>query len=159
MPISARLRTFLDERGVCYDTLSHLHSYNSVSSANSARISPHQLAKAVVLEDHQGRRMIAVLPTDSKLSLQQLNRRYQATFHFLPEKQVYSLFCDCENGAIPPVGEAYHLNAIYEDSLLAQSDVYLEAGDHQTLVHLTQKEFVKFVANNQHASFSRQPDY
>jgi len=159
MSISARLRTFLDQQWLSYDTLSHLHSFDSASSANAAQISPHQLAKAVVLEDHQGKRMIAVLPTDNKINLQTLNKRYQATFHLLPEQEVYQLFGDCEEGAVPPAGEAYHLNAVYEDSLLAESDVYLEAGDHQTLVHLTQKEFAKFVAKNQHAIFCQQLDY
>ena len=159
MSIAARLSTFLDEQGVVYDTLRHLHSSNSVGSANSALIPLHQLAKAVVLEDHQSKRMIAVLPTDNKINLKKLNKRYQATFHLLPEKDVYSLFSDCENGAVPPAGEAYHLNAIFDDSLLKETDVYLEAGDHQTLVHLTQKEFVKFTAKNQHTSFSHRSVY
>lgn len=159
MAISTRLSCYLSQQGVSYDTLNHLPSNNSVSSADAARISPHQLAKAVVLEDHQGKRIIAVLPTDNKINLQQLNKRYRSTFHLLAEQDVYPLFGDCENGAIPPAGEAYHLNAIYDDSLLAQSDVYIEAGDHQTLIHLTKKEFVKFIAKSQHDNFCRQSDY
>ena len=159
MPISVRLNNLLKERDIAYNTLNHLHSNSSVDSAKSALISPHQLAKAVVLEDHQGRRMIAVLATNNKISLQRLNKHYQATFHLLPEQQIYPLFSDCENGAIPPSGEAYNINVIYDDSLLQESDVYLEAGDHQTLVHLNHNEFVKFVAQNQHANFSRQSLY
>ena len=156
MSISVRFNNFLEQQGVSYNTINHLHSNSSASSAHAAHISPHQLAKAVVLEDHDGKKIIAVLPTDNKISLQRLNDRYRATFHLMPEQQVYSLFWDCENGAIPPAGEAYHLNTIYDDSLLAQTDIYLEGGDHQTLVHLNQKEFAKLIAKNPHASFSRQ---
>ena len=103
--------------------------------------------------------MIAVLPTDNKISLQRLNKLYQSTFHLLPEHQVYPLFNDCEDGAVPPSGEAYNLNAIYDDSLLQESDVYLEAGDHQTLVHLNHDEFVKFVDQSQCVNFARQSLY
>ena len=155
MSIANKLSNYLSEQGVVYHTLKHPHSLSSVDSAVSAEIPQHQLAKAVVLEDHQGKRMIAILPTDYKISLQQLNSRFKAKFHLLDEEAVYPLFDDCEIGAIPPVGEAYHINAIYDDVLLDEPDVYLEAGDHKTLIHLSHKEFVKLMERSQHTRFSR----
>jgi len=155
MSISTRLNEYLNKHGVDYQTLTHPHTQSSVDSAISADIPQHQLAKAVVLEDHQGKKMIAILPTDYKISLQQLNSRFQSKFHLVDEEDVYQLFDDCEIGAIPPIGEAYHINAIYDDVLLDESDIYLEAGDHRTLVHLKQKEFVKLMERTQHTRFSR----
>jgi Ala-tRNA(Pro) deacylase len=155
MSVSNHLSQFLEEQGVVYQTLNHAHSQSSVDSANFANIPPHQLAKAVVLEDHQGKKLVAVLPTDYKINFRKLNKRYNARFKLAKEETVYSLFNDCEIGAIPPLGEAFHLHAIYDESLLEQPDIYLEAGDHKTLVHLSGEAFAKLLHNSEHARFSR----
>lgn len=159
MSISARISTFLDKQGVNYHTIKHHHSKSSVGSALAAQIPLHKLAKGVVLEDHQGKKMIAILPTDYKVSLQLLNERFNAKFHLLQEQEVYPLFDDCDLGAVPPIGEAYHINAIYDDVLLQEPDIYLEAGDHETLIHLDKQEFIKLMERSQHTRFSRQNIY
>jgi Ala-tRNA(Pro) deacylase len=37
---------------------------------------------------------------------------------------------------VPAVGKCYGLDLIVDDSINAQPDIYMEAGDHQTLLHL-----------------------
>jgi prolyl-tRNA editing enzyme YbaK/EbsC (Cys-tRNA(Pro) deacylase) len=52
------------------------------------------------------------------------------------EAKLKYLLKDCEPGAVPPLGAAYGLETVWDDSLLEQSDTYFEAGDHETLVHM-----------------------
>ena len=61
---------------------------------------------------------------------------------------------DCAHGAIPPVGECYGLEMIVDESVEAQPDVYLEGGDHASLVHMDRTQFARLMADARHGRFS-----
>lgn len=144
-----RLDRYLNEQNIRYQTVSHSHSKSSLQSAKTANILPMSLAKGVILEDHQGKHLMAVLPANAKLSLSVLNEERQATYHLMKEQQVYQLFDDCEHGAIPPVGNIYHMASVCDQSLTLLDEVYLEAGDHETLIKLDQAAFKKLMSHSQ----------
>ena len=70
------------------------------------------------------------------------------------EHEIEELFDDCVPGAIPPVGECYGLDTVVDDSIEEQPEVYLEGGDHATLVHMTHAQFASLTATARHGSFS-----
>jgi len=70
------------------------------------------------------------------------------------EDQVEALFRDCEPGAVPALGAAYGLKVIVDESLAKEPEVYLEGGDHASLVHLSGVTFVKLLADARHAYFA-----
>ncbi len=72
------------------------------------------------------------------------------------EQEVATLFEDCATGAVPPVGKCYGLDVIVDDSIERQPEVYLEGGDHQTLVHMNQAQFARLMADARHAHFTAQ---
>jgi Ala-tRNA(Pro) deacylase len=43
---------------------------------------------------------------------------------------------------------------IVDDSIQMQPEIYMEAGDHETLLHLSQAQFARLNANAQHGRFS-----
>jgi Ala-tRNA(Pro) deacylase len=57
------------------------------------------------------------------------------------EGEIEALFADCETGAVPPVGSAYGLKTVIDESLDGLSDVYIEGGDHESLIHMTKQQF------------------
>ncbi len=63
MAIATTLKSYLDERGVEYDTVEHTHTDTAMDSAKSAHVPPYQMAKAVVLEDDDGYIVAFCLPT------------------------------------------------------------------------------------------------
>jgi len=154
MSVVSRVDEYLESHQIKYDLVNHAHSDSSLSSARLAQISPMKLAKAVVLEDHEGRRMMALLPSTHKISFHKLAEEMNRDFHLLSEQQVYKMFKDCHPGAIPPVSHAYHMDAVYDDLLAEQKDIFLEAGDHESLIHLKHDEFIKLVQNCRHSRFS-----
>jgi len=154
MSANPRLTAYLDDHKIRYDVKPHSHSYSSIGTAIAAEVSPRKLAKAVVLEDHQGRHMMAVVPTDNKISIRKLGQSLNREFHLVTERQVYHLFRDCAPGAIPPVGHAFNMETIVDDQLANQRDIYMESGDHETLIHMKQAEFQKLMASSQHGRFS-----
>jgi Ala-tRNA(Pro) deacylase len=46
------------------------------------------------------------------------------------------------------------LDVILDDSIQERPDIYLEGGDHMTLVHVNRAEFVRLMSEAQHGRFS-----
>ena len=70
------------------------------------------------------------------------------------EYEAAELFLDCTRGALPAVGECYGLDLIVDDSIEKQPEVYFEAGDHGTLIHMSHAQFAALTAAARHGSFS-----
>lgn len=156
MTISTRLTQYLDNNKVTYDLVSHPRSVSSIGSAIAAHVSPTQLAKAVILEDHEGRKMMAVLPADHRVSLRSLGDKLNRDLRLISEQEIYPMFNDCKLGAIPSLGAAFNLEAVYDDLLINAKEIYFEAGDHSNLVHMKRSDFIKLIKNAKHLRFSHQ---
>lgn len=158
MTVPVRLDSFLNEQNIPYQTIKHQHSNSSVGSAIAARVPIENIAKAVVLTEQSGARLMAVLPANKKISLHAINEELDGNYRLTKEDEVYRMFNDCDRGAVPPVARAYSLNTVCEQSLDRLDDVYLEAGDHETLLHLNHDSFERLTANARRCNFSWQTD-
>jgi Ala-tRNA(Pro) deacylase len=156
MSIANKVCAFLDKSHIDYQLLKHRPSQNSLSSAIQSNIATSQIAKAVILSDLQNRKLMAILPATHKISLSAINESYDRQFHIMKESHIYELFDDCEHGAVPPLAQPYHMERVYDLLLLEQPQIYLEAGDHQSLIKLTQKEFGKLMLGAKSLHFSHQ---
>ncbi len=70
------------------------------------------------------------------------------------EDEVASLFDDCDVGAVPPLGEAYDVPVVIDESFADDADVYFEGGDHRTLVHVSGSGFRDLTSGARVARFS-----
>ena len=152
MAIAPILQKHLD-RNVTYDVLTHDPTMSSTRTAQACHVSGDRLAKAIVLR-HDGRYLLAVLPATHHVRLADLKTQIGDDVDLADEDEIKRLFPDCALGAVPPVGECYELDVIVDDSIQAQPDVYLEGGDHMTLVHLDQAQFARLMAEARHGRFS-----
>ena len=156
MSISTRLDSYLTSHNIPYQMVYHSHSNNSIGSAITASIPLNQIAKAVILKDHEDRKMMAILPANNKISFSALNEELLGSYHLIKESEVYNLFADCEHGAIPPVAAAYNMSAVCDELLNNLDMVYIEAGDHQNLLRIKGEDFQSMVADSRHMRFSRE---
>lgn len=151
MSIAPQLRQFLDEAKADYDIVDHRPTQSALDSARSANIPAERLAKAVMLDtddDH----LLAILPADRKVELSELRSELGRKPRLSDESAIGSIFRDCEVGAIPPVG--YGVTTIIDDSIDHQPDIYFEAGDHKSLVHMKRDQFARLTRNARHGQFS-----
>jgi Ala-tRNA(Pro) deacylase len=146
MSIAPSVARHLHRTGVKYDLIAHHHTSDSTHSAQAAHIPGEQLAKCVMLEDDRGY-VMAVLPATRKVNLAALHRRLERDLELATESELAKLFADCQPGAIPPLGDAYGLAAIVDDSLVGKQDVYFESGDHCELVHVSGADFLRLMGN------------
>jgi Ala-tRNA(Pro) deacylase len=158
MTIATTLKSFLEENHVEYDMVNHIHSDTALESAHSAHVPSHQVAKAVVLEDDKGY-IVGVLPSTNRLDMGWVNETLGRDLEMANEDELPLLFQDCEFGAVPALSTAYGLDVIWDDQLKAASDIYIEAGDHENLIHMRGESFCKLMENLPHNMISTEQEY
>lgn len=154
MAIAMTLRDYLDEKHIEYDTIKHQSSSCSSETAQAAHIPGDQLAKSVLLEDDSGY-LMAVIPSTHRVQIGKLHKHLHRNLGLATERELESLFNDCETGAIPPLAQAYGIEVVFDDAIRMNSDVYFEAGDHTELVHVSREDFLSLMADAHHGHFSK----
>jgi len=158
MAIARTLKSYLDDHHVPYDTVHHAHTETAMDSARSADIPLHQMAKAVVLEDEKGY-VVTVLPSNNRLDLEWVNDELERHLELASEPELRGLFSDCATGAVPALSEAYGLDVLWDDHLKPVNDIYIEAGDHENLIHLHGEDFRRLMSRMPHSIISFSEDY
>jgi len=158
MAIAMTLKAYLDGHDVHYETVEHPHTVSAVDSAKSAHVPAHQLAKAVVLEDDNGY-IVSVLPSSNRLNLGWVNEELQRELKLATEPELKTLFKDCVTGAVPALSNAYGLQVIWDDQLKYATDIYIEAGDHEHLIHLKGEDFKTLMGKLPHSVISAGKEY
>ena len=154
MSIARRLKWYLDAHGVEYELLHHAHTNTNLESARAAHVPDGKVAKCVLLEDERGY-LLAIVPASCRVVLSEIRTQLHRDLELATEPELEELFGDCERGAVPPIGEAYGIRTVIDDSLLRLPDLYFEAGDHEDLVHVTGEAFRALQVGALHGRFSR----
>ena len=154
MSIAHKVEDYMMQHGAKYDVVTHPHSRNSMETAEFAHIPGDRLVKSVVLEDEDGF-VVAVLPSNRQVRLGKLSRELNRKLRLATEDELPNLFTDCELGAIPPLGLAYGIKTVMDDSLADQPEIFFEAGDHQQLIRMRREEFMAMMRGAGHARFGR----
>ena len=153
MSVARKLASYLDQNGVEAEILPHRRTATAAQTAHASHLPGDRVAKAVLLRDGTGY-LLAVLPASRHLELDAVERLCGRPVSLASEDEIGRLFPDCEFGSVPPVGAAYGVPAVVDDALVAQPDVYLEAGDHQHLLHVTGAAFAGLMRDVQHGRLS-----
>ena len=153
MTIAPMLQKYLADHKIAYDLIPHQPTQSSLRTAEASHIPADRLVKGIVVRDHESY-WLAVLPASRHIRLPELKTELGQGVELATEQEIEQLFGDCDRGAVPPVGACYGLDAIVDDTVDRQQDVYFEGGDHATLVHMSRAEFARLDASARHGSFS-----
>ena len=153
MGVAISIQDFLDKNHLDYETIRHAHTGSSLRNALSAHVPGDKVAKSVLLKDGDGY-LLAVLSASRHVHLGRLHKSLKRQVGLATEAEISDIFQDCDTGAVPPTGLLYDLDTIVDDNLLAQPDIYFEAGDHEQLIHMNRKEFGKLMGVATHIRFS-----
>ena len=153
MAIAEKLRIYLKELEAKYSLRRHPHTGSSMETAEAAHVPGDCLAKGVVLKDTKGF-LLVVVPSDYHVELERLNQQFKREMALAEESELKALFADCEAGAVPPIGFAYGVDTVWDTSLGDKESVWFEAGDHESLVHLSGRQFHQLMAPAERGQFS-----
>jgi Ala-tRNA(Pro) deacylase len=154
MPIANTLRDYLDEAGVKYQLVHHNYTSTCKAAADAAHVPAALVAKPVVLEDNEGY-LMAIVPADRRVEVPVLERQTGRRLVLASERELLDVFSDCVKGAVPPVGQAYGVDVVWDDSLSKCPEIYFEAGDHTDLVRIDGRDFAFLMGRARHGTISR----
>ncbi|QEM82064.1 aminoacyl-tRNA deacylase [Halomonas binhaiensis] len=153
MAMPMTIREYLRACDIDYEEVSHPRAVSTSRIAEVSHVSGSQLAKAIMLHSDTGYR-VAVVPSTCDADLNELSRLFHEKLELATENEVCREFDDCDPGAAIVVGQAYGLEVYLDDQLRHQPDIYFEAGDHETLVHMSGNDFDRLMAGSHHGPFS-----
>jgi Ala-tRNA(Pro) deacylase len=150
MGIALTLQQYLDDQHIDYDVLVHKRTRSSEGTVRASHVPQESLAKGVVLT-REGGFIVAVVPASAKVRLDVIEHMLHCPVAMATEEEIEELFPDCDAGAVPPVAAAYAVDAFIDESLDKQTDVYLEGGDHRSLIHISGEQFRSLMQDVRHA--------
>jgi Ala-tRNA(Pro) deacylase len=153
MAVAHKLASYLGQTGVQAELLAHARSVTAARTAKVSHLPGDRLAKAVLLRDGVGY-LLAVVPASHHVELDAVQRLCGRPLSLADEDEIGRMFPDCELGAVPPLGAPYGLSVMVDDALAGQPDVYFEAGDHVSLLHVSGEQFAGLMQDVQHGRFS-----
>ncbi|TPW16535.1 MAG: signal transduction protein [Halothiobacillaceae bacterium] len=162
MSVAATVIRFLDRQQVAYTVHNLIHFESIEDAANRLGIAKHSLIYTVPLIDQFGL-ILTILPADRAISFTQLNGLMGRNFTPASTTQTLAVFRDCDCAYLPPLGEAYGVRAILEDSVVDSKVIYFIAGDSRHIIQVNSQGFLHLqnqacIASNFTAPNSRSAD-
>ncbi|QIL91456.1 aminoacyl-tRNA deacylase [Microbulbifer harenosus] len=155
MTIASTISHYLNDHSIHYRVIPHDHSATSRESAHKAGVREDSVAKAILLEDDRGM-VMAIIPASSSLNMSAVHDETGRNHLKMVDEEAFGkIFSDCEVGALPPLGPAYGITTLVDHSLARCDTIYLESGDHESLVALDGRDFQQLMSNCQHCDLSR----
>lgn len=146
MPLSERLRSFLDAHHAEYTVTNHPKAFTAREVAFAEHLPPREVAKTVVVFG-DGEFHMLVVPASRLVDFQELRPALGlAQARLATEDELLKLFPDCELGAMPPIGSLYGLAVYLDTSLAAEPAIAFNAGTHRDEVHMSTAEYRRLAA-------------
>ena len=142
--VAQKIKSFLDENGVQYETIAHKVAYTANDVAHVAHVSGREVAKTVIV-DADGRKVMAVLPASKRLSFAEASRALGTNVRLAAEFEFANLFPGCEVGAMPPFGYLYGIDVYVDPSLREDDEIVFNAGSHTELIKMKYEDFERLV--------------
>lgn len=152
MTIADRLKQYLEKERVAYETVPHPKTATASENAEAAHVPGDSVAKAVVMH-HEDGYTVAVVPSDCRVDLSAMQNILDRRLGLASEREIETVFDDCEGGAAPPIGAAYGVPTVIDKSLDGKDRVWFEGGDHRTLVQVSGADFDRLMRDARHESF------
>jgi len=141
MPLSERLRSFLESHSVEYSVTAHPRAYTAREVAVAEHLPPRELAKTVVLFS-DGEYLMVVIPANKVVDLPEARLTLDSNqVRLATEDELGKLFPDCELGAMPPFGSLYRMPVYLDGSLTGEERIAFNAGTHREVLHMKMADF------------------
>jgi Ala-tRNA(Pro) deacylase len=140
MEIPRKLISYLNEKKVPYEILHHPEAFTAQTIAAAEHIKGRHHAKVVMVKSG-GDHLMTVLPADSRLDLEKLEKITGKSASIESEAEFKGLFPDCAPGTMPPFGDLYGVPTCVDRSLAKEEYIVFEAGTHTDAIKLAYGDY------------------
>ncbi len=146
MPIPAHISKFLSSQNVTYQSCTHSRAYTAQGTAQAQHLSGKKLAKVVIVVADNRRLIMAVVPASYRVDLDRLGQLLNTSWiRLASEEEFRDAFRECELGAMPPLGNIYHLDVWIDETLKSLPDIAFNAGTHSEIIQMSFADFEQLV--------------
>lgn len=139
------IHAFLGEARVPYAVYPHAVAVTAQEEAAAMHVPGRDWAKVVVCVA-DGKPIQAVLPAPLVVNLDRLRTLTGAhAIRVAMEKELETLFLDCEIGAMPPLGPLYGQRVFVDSALAAEPEIVFNAGTHADAIRMGYADFAAAV--------------
>lgn len=135
MPLSARLEQYLNRKGIPFEEVTLTPAAGFDAAVLHSGLPREEVIQASLLIDLKGVVMV-VHPFDTVLDPDALQQVTGRSLQPLTSRQADRLFGDCEPGFHPPVGAAYELQVVVDESIPALAHAYMAGGSDSSMLRL-----------------------
>lgn len=140
MGIPKKLISYLNEKKVAYEILHHPEAFTAQTIAAAEHVKGRHHAKVVVVKSG-GRHLLTVLPADSRVDLEKLEKVTGKPVSLESEAEFKGLFPDCAPGTMPPFGDLYGVPTYVDRSLTKKVCIVFEAGTHTDAIKVSYSDY------------------
>ncbi len=136
-----RLEKYLIENRVYYEVQEHRQAYTIQEVAATLHEKGMHVAK-VFMAWIDGRLVMLVLPAPAYVDLDRVKDMLDATeARRAHEAEFAQLFPDCDVGAMPPLGNLYHVPVYLDCTLADQPSIVFQAGSHRRTIKIAMADY------------------
>jgi Ala-tRNA(Pro) deacylase len=141
MPLTERLRSFLETNHAEFTLTDHPKAFTAREVAQAEHLPAREVAKTVVVFG-DGEYYMVVIPASKLVDFQEVRPALGLSqVRMATEDELGKLFPDCELGAMPPLGAMYGLTVFLDNSLAGEPAIAFNAGTHREVIHMRTAEY------------------
>ena len=146
MPIPSNISEYLDSHHISYQSYRHPPAYTAQGIAQAQHISGKKLAKVVMVAADDNRMIMTVVPASHRVDLNRLGNLLNTRWvRLATEEEFENYFPECELGAMPPLGNIYHLDVWVDQKLGSLPKISFNAGTHAEIIQMSYLDFERLV--------------
>lgn len=142
MQIPSSLRGFLEKSRVGYQIICQPGATSTRQLAAALSVPLEQVAKASFVSDGE-HSLVVVVPFGRQVDFSLLSDALHRDLKHTDNIQHADICHECEHDVLPALGAFWQLPVIVDKSLRQHDEVYVESGNHLSLVKLSQSAFMR----------------
>ncbi len=142
MPIPAKVKKYLDERGVDYEAIAHKTVFTAYDAAQTLKRSLKEVAKNLLIEADKVH-VLVILPADRKVDLKKLKKYLGAKKVSIPKEQIMIKVLKIQPGSLSSFGRLHQLEVLVDKTLLNTKKAVLSTGSFTDSVLMKVRDFIQ----------------
>jgi Ala-tRNA(Pro) deacylase len=140
--IPQRITDYLSSQGIRYRAVPHDSVPTAQETAARAHVSGKRFVKTLVIACDEVRALVA-LPAHETADLAQIGEILGGNARLADEREMATLFPDCEEGAMPPLGRLFGLPLLAHACLQTREEILFNGGTHSDAIAMKWEDFAR----------------
>lgn len=141
MALAAKVKQLLDTNRVAHRVFQHARAADVGRAAQLLKLPAEHVLAVQVFGDELGK-LLVVYPIEAQPDLDKINLILNRKLKLISQVKSNRLFSDCDAGCMPPLGRAYGLEMVIDNSIKYLNEIYFSSGSYTALVQISTTDFM-----------------